>query len=301
MYAKPDEIRAYLDAKPAKPFILCEYMHDMGNSLGGMESYIRLARNTPSTRAALCGTTWTRPSGSRACRAAVWAMAATLESAPPTMRSAPTHRPLQTGRRSPPCRTCATGTTPPPVGLPGTRRMPVRAAACTLPPLRAGGPLTVVEGDVNLGVQGEGFALQFSYTEGGLASLRKGDTEWIWRAPRPALWRAPPRTTGAAASRWPAPPGWRPTPTPKLEGWTTAREPDGSVRITYTFRFPTVPEPRRISAIPSQAAPCGWMPATMGPKTRPNCRCSGCALPRCSPAARVSWDRPVRGDLPRPV
>ena len=47
MYAKPDEIRAYLDAKPAKPFILCEYMHDMGNSLGGMESYIRLAREYP--------------------------------------------------------------------------------------------------------------------------------------------------------------------------------------------------------------------------------------------------------------
>ena len=82
--------------------------------------------NTPSTRAALCGTTWTRPSGSRACRAAVWAMAATLESAPPTMRSAPTASSLQTGRRSPPCRICATGTTPPPVGLPGTQRMPAR-------------------------------------------------------------------------------------------------------------------------------------------------------------------------------
>lgn len=39
MYAHPEEIRAYLEAKPAKPFILCEYMHDMGNLLGGMESY----------------------------------------------------------------------------------------------------------------------------------------------------------------------------------------------------------------------------------------------------------------------
>ena len=44
MYAKPWEIREYLESKPEKPFILCEYMHDMGNSLGGMESYVKLAK-----------------------------------------------------------------------------------------------------------------------------------------------------------------------------------------------------------------------------------------------------------------
>ncbi len=42
MYAKPEEIKAYLESNPKKPFILCEYMHDMGNSLGGMKSYIDL-------------------------------------------------------------------------------------------------------------------------------------------------------------------------------------------------------------------------------------------------------------------
>ncbi|MDE6203618.1 MAG: beta-galactosidase, partial [Lachnospiraceae bacterium] len=42
MYASPEEIRVYLDNQPPKPFILCEYMHDMGNSLGGMGSYIKL-------------------------------------------------------------------------------------------------------------------------------------------------------------------------------------------------------------------------------------------------------------------
>ena len=42
MYAKPQEIREYLDKEPDKPFILCEYMHDMGNSLGGMDSYMKL-------------------------------------------------------------------------------------------------------------------------------------------------------------------------------------------------------------------------------------------------------------------
>ena len=47
MYASPEAIRAYLEGRPEKPFLLCEYMHDMGNSLGGMESYIRLEEEFP--------------------------------------------------------------------------------------------------------------------------------------------------------------------------------------------------------------------------------------------------------------
>lgn len=42
MYATPAEIEEYLQNDPKKPFILCEYMHDMGNSLGGMKSYMDL-------------------------------------------------------------------------------------------------------------------------------------------------------------------------------------------------------------------------------------------------------------------
>jgi len=42
MYATPGQIREYLENEPQKPFILCEYMHNMGNSLGGMGSYIEL-------------------------------------------------------------------------------------------------------------------------------------------------------------------------------------------------------------------------------------------------------------------
>ncbi len=47
MYAPPEDIRKYLESGPEKTFILCEYMHDMGNSLGGMESYIRLGEEFP--------------------------------------------------------------------------------------------------------------------------------------------------------------------------------------------------------------------------------------------------------------
>ena len=42
MYAYPQEIIDYLENDPKKPYLLCEYMHDMGNSLGGMNSYMDL-------------------------------------------------------------------------------------------------------------------------------------------------------------------------------------------------------------------------------------------------------------------
>jgi beta-galactosidase len=47
MYASPKEISEYLDDNPQKPFILCEYMHDMGNSIGGMKSYMDLFDKYP--------------------------------------------------------------------------------------------------------------------------------------------------------------------------------------------------------------------------------------------------------------
>ncbi len=42
MYAYPQEITDYMEDHPKKPYLLCEYMHDMGNSLGGMNSYMDL-------------------------------------------------------------------------------------------------------------------------------------------------------------------------------------------------------------------------------------------------------------------
>ena len=34
MYAKPKEVEEYLNNDPKKPYIICEFMHDMGNSMG---------------------------------------------------------------------------------------------------------------------------------------------------------------------------------------------------------------------------------------------------------------------------
>ena len=242
MYAKPDEIRAYLDSKPAKPFILCEYMHDMGNSLGGMESYIRLIDAYPQYQG---GFIWDYMDQ------ALW-------------QEGPAGRRLgyggDFGERPTDYAFCANGI----VFADGAEKpamqearywydTPARRAAhdaenarlaahAHLPALRAGGPLTVVEGDVNLGVKGDRFDLQFSYTEGGLASLRTADgNEWVWRAPRPALWRAATENDKGCgfpvrSAAWMAADAY-----PQVTGWKVEEKTSAQVRIRYTFAFASVP------------------------------------------------------------
>ena len=42
MYAAPAEIEDYLINRAKKPFVVCEFMHNMGNSMGGLGSYMAL-------------------------------------------------------------------------------------------------------------------------------------------------------------------------------------------------------------------------------------------------------------------
>lgn len=42
MYAPPEQVQEYFMKSGKKPFILCEYMHSMGNSLGGLGDYMDL-------------------------------------------------------------------------------------------------------------------------------------------------------------------------------------------------------------------------------------------------------------------
>lgn len=47
MYAKAADIEAYLNDNPSKPYISCEYMHAMGNSVGGLHKYTELEGKYP--------------------------------------------------------------------------------------------------------------------------------------------------------------------------------------------------------------------------------------------------------------
>lgn len=47
MYTPAAKVKKWLDENPGKPFILCEYVHAMGNSLGAMMKYIELEEAEP--------------------------------------------------------------------------------------------------------------------------------------------------------------------------------------------------------------------------------------------------------------
>lgn len=47
MYLAPDKVADYLAHAPQKPLLLCEYMHSMGNSVGGLGEYMQLLSQYP--------------------------------------------------------------------------------------------------------------------------------------------------------------------------------------------------------------------------------------------------------------
>ena len=289
MYAKPEEIRAYLESGPAKPFILCEYMHDMGNSLGGMESYIRLLddpqyqggfvwdymdqalwqQGPRGRRLGYGGDFGERPTDYAFSANGIVFADGTEKPAMQDLRywyDTPAHRAAHDARNA------------------------QAAAAFRLPALRAGGPLAVIEGDVNLGVRGDRFALQFSYTEAGLSSLRlDGGPEWVWRAPRPALWRAPTENDRGCgfpvrSAAWMAADAY-----PQAAGWQVEEASPQRVRIRYTFTFPTVPGASADLTYTVTGSALRVDAAYHGVPGAPELPVFGVRMSTLHPAARVCW------------
>ena len=289
MYAKPEEIRAYLESGPAKPFILCEYMHDMGNSLGGMESYIRLLddpqyqggfvwdymdqalwqQGPRGRRLGYGGDFGERPTDYAFSANGIVFADGTEKPAMQDLRywyDTPAHRAAHDARNA------------------------RAAAAFRLPALRAGGPLAVIQGDVNLGVRGDRFALQFSYTEAGLSSLRlDGGPEWVWRAPRPALWRAPTENDRGCgfpvrSAAWIAADAY-----PQAAGWQVEETSPQRVRIRYTFTFPTVPGASADLTYTVTGSALRVDAAYHGVPGAPELPVFGVRMSTLHPAARVCW------------
>ncbi len=242
MYASPDEVRAYLEGRPEKPFILCEYMHDMGNSLGGMESYINLIDEYPQyqggfawdymdqavwqkgpmgTRLGYGGDFGDRPTDYAFCADGIVFADGVEKPAMQDLRywyDTPEHRAAY------------------------DRINKMDMARYKLPSLRDPCALDIIDGDGGIGVKGDRFSLLFSYAEGGLVSMRiDGGAEWVWRAPRPALWRGLTENDRGCgfhirSGAWMAADAYA-----KLEGWKVERKTSNSFSIRYTFSFPVVP------------------------------------------------------------
>lgn len=243
MYAPPEAVRAYLENSPKKPFILCEYMHNMGNSLGGMESYIRLGEEFPMYQG---GFIWdymdqalwhTNCNGERVLgyggdfgeRQTDYAFSGNgIVFADGTEK--PAMQEVRYWYASPEERARQTS----------ANRRAAEALALSAREAKHS-PLRVIHGDGALGVRGEGFEMLFSYPEGGPVSLRSGGREWLWRSLRPAYWRAPTENDlgngfAVESSIWSAVDSWQ-----ACQGWKILADGPNAVSIRYTYTAPALP------------------------------------------------------------
>lgn len=243
MYAPPQDIRSYLESGGKKPFLLCEYMHDMGNSLGGMESYIRLAEEFPRYQG---GFIWdymdqalwrTDPNGRR-----VLGYGGDFGDRQSDYAFSGNGILFANGDEKPACQEIRYWYSDPAAREIHDQANREAMKALFLPQIRkTADPLTIVRGDGALSVRGADFELLFSYPEGGPSSLRIRGREWLWRAPRPAYWRASTENDlgngfSADSSLWSAADSWQ-----KCTDIQIVKACEEQVSIRYAYTSPAIP------------------------------------------------------------
>ncbi len=191
MYASPTEIDEFLSKGYNKPFVLCEYMHDMGNSLGGMESYIKLLDKYENYQGGFIwdymdqaiyteknGVRYLGYGGDFGDRPTDYSFSGNgivfaNRAEKPAMQevrywfSSVEERAKHDEQNAQKIKQLAVKHT-----------------------IQNGKKFEVINGDYNFGVKGEGFSVIFSHLEGGIVSLKYDDYEWIYRATKPTYWRA---------------------------------------------------------------------------------------------------------------
>ncbi len=192
MYAFPDAIEEYLKTDGKKPFLSCEYMHNMGNSLGGMESYIKLVDTYKSCQGGfiwdlidqamyvekngkevLCygGDFADRPSDYNFSGNGIIAADRTEKPAMSEVKywySSKEQRELHDRENQ--------------------KAFEQKEKFIEIDNSKS---FELVEGDVHFGVVGENFEVLFSHVRGGPVSLVYGGYEWLYRETKPILHRAP--------------------------------------------------------------------------------------------------------------
>lgn len=247
MYAPPSEVRRYLTEEGEKPYLLCEYMHDMGNSIGGMESYIELLKEFPMYQGGFIwdyidqavyrqdvdghevlgygGDFLDRPTDYAFSGNGIVFADRTEKPAMQEVRywySSEEERAVFDERNRQRAEEAD---------------KEIRSAAG-----KGNAPLLeIIHADVNLGVKGKGFHVIFSYTECGPVSLVYDGIEWLYRAPKPAFWRASTENdkgNGFAlkSAMWLGADQFI-----RCTGWHVDESTPGQVAIVYEYETCTVP------------------------------------------------------------
>ena len=155
---------------------------------------------------------------------------------------------------------------------------------------RKPGMLTVTEGDGNLGVRRDGFEILFSAGEAGPSSLTVNGSEWLWRAPRPAFWRAATDNDRGCgfpqkAAAWLAADVYL-----QNLGFAVLRKSADGVQVRYTYGVPTVPGAK--AELTYTVEPQGTLLVEAvyhGVPGAPELPCFGVKFQTFAPVARTLW------------
>ena len=198
MYATPAEVRNYLENDPDKPYVLCEFMHDMGNSMGGLNTYMDFFDRYPMYQGGfiwdmidqalwvydeVTGQKVLRYGGDFDDRASNKEF-----SGNGILFADRTEKPAMQEVRALYGKYASLGIEEQTRTEESSRMAEESIREETASRAPAG--LHLVFGDSYLGVQGRELSWIFSYGEGGPVSLRKGGREWMYRAAQPTFWRA---------------------------------------------------------------------------------------------------------------
>lgn len=289
MYASPADIRAYLESHPKKPFLLCEYMHDMGNSLGGMESYIRLEEEFAQYQGGFIWdymdqALWHRDASGRR----VLGYGGDFGDRQSDYAFSGNGIVFADGREKPAMQEVRYWYAPKAVREQWDREN-LRRAEAVQPLSAAPGLLRSVHGDGALGVFGEDFEILFSYPEGGPVSLVSGAKQWLWRAPRPAYWRAPTENDmgngfAAGSGLWAAVDGWQ-----VCSGIQVLEDTPQRVSIRYCYTAPAMPG---LQTEVTYTVADGWLHTEVayhGGEGRPQLPLLGLRFATPEPVEQVQW------------
>ena len=301
MYATPWDIREYLENDPPKPYISCEYMHNMGNSLGGMESYVNLCREFPLYQGGFIwdfmdqAMVYTNPNGQQVLgyggdfgdRQADYNFSGNgivdaFGNPKPCMQEVrywhdtPENRKLWDENNAQILRQMEENL---------AADQPVLDMMCRMAP-----ELKIVHGDGNLGVRGKDFEILFSHAQAGPASVRKGNVEWMWRGPRPAYWRAP--TENDLGCGFPGKSAiWSAVEThQKCIGREVLEESGHRFTIRYTFSADVMPDLR--THVTYSVDRLGRMDVTVhyhGGENRPQLPLLGLRFATTAPVEQTTW------------
>lgn len=290
MYATPAAVREYLESNPPKPFLLCEYMHDMGNSLGGMESYIRLGEEFPMYQGGFIWDYMDQALWHRNSRGEkVLGYGGDFEDRQSDYAFSGNGIVFADGREKPAMQEVRYW-----YARPEERAAQMaanQAAAAAIPQLESKlrKPLKIVHGDGALGVHGEHFEILFSYSQGGPVSLVCNGQQWLWRAPRPAFWRAPTENdlgNGFAVDSaiWAAVDSWQ-----KCSDIRLLEERKDFISIRYTFTAPAMPELKTEITYTVDSHSMDVCVHYFGSTGRPQLPLFGLRFATPAPVERVEW------------